>query len=264
MSKEIKIESFSIIGLGKVGKIFTHIFKERLKFKLDYIIDKNEKVNFLGSKILNKIPNKIDSDLIIISTPDDNILDIINLLNSKHSIKKDVIYLHFSGALYIKQENIVSIHPMMSITSYKNDLNRLKEHYFTLQSDNLKLLKIFDHILKQISPNYLIINGKDKKYFHLSAVIINNFSTALVKSSIQIIKKIGLNENEALNILLPLFKDVFINLETNLNVDKSLTGPIIRNDIETIKKHIKLLKTNQMIDEKAIYDVFLTYIRKKF
>ena len=32
-------KSFTIIGLGKVGKTFATIFKEKLKLELDYIID---------------------------------------------------------------------------------------------------------------------------------------------------------------------------------------------------------------------------------
>lgn len=264
MKKKLEISSFSVIGLGKVGKIFTHIFKKELNFVLDNIIDKNEKGSFLDIKILNEFPNKIDSDLIIISTPDDSILDIISLLNSECVIKNDVIFLHFSGVLYIEQKNIVSIHPMMSITNYEKDLLRLKEHYFSLQSDNYDLIELFKPIIEQISQKYIIISGKDKKYYHLASVMINNFSTALVKSSVEVIKTLNIDETKALNILLPLFEDVFINLKNNQNIQNSLTGPIVRNDNKTIEKHQKLLKNNEMTDEKAIYDIFLTYIHKKF
>ena len=262
MKTNMKINSFTVIGLGKVGKIFTHIFKNNLNFKLDYIVDKKENGSFSGVDILNDIPEKIDSDLIIISTPDDNILSIINLLNSEHIIKKDVIFLHFSGALYIKGNNVVSIHPMMSITNYENDLKRLKEHYFTLQSDSPELIDIFKPVLSVITKNYMIIEGDDKKYFHLSAVMINNFSTALVNSSAEVMKRAGLSEKEALDILLPLFKDVFVNLSNNQDIRASLTGPVVRNDNKTIEKHIKLLESHKMTDEEFIYNSFLSYMKK--
>jgi len=259
-----ELSSFTVIGLGKVGKIFTHLFKESLGLKLEHIIDTEEDGNFLDINIEKKIPIKIDSDLIIISTPDDSITSIINLLNESVNIKQKAILLHFSGALYIKQQNIISIHPMMSITDYKNDLARLKNHYFTLQSDNTKLIKLFTPIIKKITKNFIIINGEDKKYFHLSAVMINNFSTALVKSSVEVIKNLDIKEDIALKILLPLFEDVFINLINNQDIKSSLTGPIIRNDYKTIKKHQELLKNIALDDERLIYDVFLKYIVKNF
>jgi predicted short-subunit dehydrogenase-like oxidoreductase (DUF2520 family) len=260
-----KINSFTTIGLGNVGKIFTKIFKETLGLKLDFIIDTNINDTFLNEKILKKTPEKINSDLIIISTPDDFIESTISLLTSKHVTKKGAIFLHFSGALYIKsKENIISIHPMMSFTNYQKDLSRLSSHYFTLQSDKHDLIDLFIPIIKNISENYIIIKGGDKKFFHLSSVIINNFSTALMKSSSEILKSINISENDALNMLLPLLEDVFINLKNNQNINKSLTGPIIRSDKKTIDLHLDLLKNNNVDSEEMLYKMFLDYITKKF
>jgi len=261
-----KIKSFTTIGLGKTGKIFTYIFKEKLKFDLEYVIDiNNGEKEFLNTEILTALPSKINSDLIIISTPDDKIEETINLLNSKNITKKDCIFLHISGALYIKSElNIVSIHPMMSFTNYKNDLKRLASHYFSLQSDKDNLIEVFTPIIKKISENFIIIKGNDKKFFHLASVMINNFSTSLMKSSVEIIKKLNISETDALNMLLPLFEDVFINLKKNQDINKSLTGPIIRNDKKTIDLHLKLLKDNNLNDENAIYLTFFEYITKNF
>jgi len=259
-------KSFTIIGLGKVGKTFATIFKEKLKLELDYIIDNNLEIdNFLNTKISRDIPKKIDSDLIIISTPDDKIEEIINLLNSEYVIKKDVIFLHFSGAAYIKlDKNIISIHPMMSFTNYKNDLNRLSSHYFTLQSDKYEITELFIPLIKQISDNFMVIDGDSKKYFHLASVMINNFSTALIKSSVEVIKKLDIPEKEALNMLLPLFEDVFINIKDNKDINGSLTGPILRKDKKTIELHQQLLKNNNLNDENKIYNVFFEYIIKNF
>jgi len=260
--------SFTVIGLGKVGRIFSTVFKEKCKLKLDYIIDKNTKdleSEFLGLKILDEIPLKIDSDLIIISTPDDTIEEIINLLNSTYTIKESVIFLHFSGATHIKSnKNIIAIHPMMSFTDYRSDLSRLNEHYFTLQSDRSGLTEIFIPIIQKITEKYIIINGEDKKFFHLASVIINNFSTALVKSSVEVIKQTGISEENSLKMLLPLLKDVFINLENNLDINKSLTGPIIRGDKKTINLHLELLTKSDLSDENKIYNIFFEYIKKKF
>ena len=252
-----KINTFTTIGLGKVGKIFTDIFNKDFNIKIDNLIDKYQKGDFLGKKILNDIPSDIDSDLILFALPDDLIKNTMKLLFPR--VKKNTIFLHFSGALYIKGDNIVSLHPMMSIINYEYSSKHLKEHYFTIQSDNDELLSFFYDLLKIKFPNLLKIKGDDKKYFHLSSVIINNFSTMLVKLSVDILKNLNISENKALDYLMPLFKDAYMNISETKDINKSLTGPIVRKDYKTIELHKNLLETN-IIEGKNIYDSFLNFI----
>jgi len=257
----MKIETFSVIGFGKVGQLFTKIFKRQGLF-LDFIVDKRS-LHFEGIDSLQEIPENIESDLILIATPDNLIENTINYILKYSKIRKETIFLHFSGALYIKNEKVVSIHPMMSITSSDYEMEVIKNHYFTFQADNEELIGILLDVLKGVIQNYGIIKGNEKKYFHLASVIINNFSTALIYSAVNVLKKTGRDEKEVLKFLLPLFNDVYDNINKNKSLLNSLTGPVVRGDKKTVDIHINTLKELNLSEEKDIYELFVDYIVKK-
>ena len=64
------------------------------------------------------------------------------------------------------------------------------------------------------------------------------------------LRKIGLNEKEALNAIKPLVKGNIDSIVRNGFIN-SLTGPVLRGDITTIEKHLSALEK----EEEALYKI---------
>jgi predicted short-subunit dehydrogenase-like oxidoreductase (DUF2520 family) len=71
---------------------------------------------------------------------------------------------------------------------------------------------------------------------HASAVFVNNFTNFMLTEG----KEIALKAGFPFEILEPLIKET-ISKALEKGPDSSQTGPAVRNDLNTIKKHMELL-----------------------
>jgi len=132
------------------------------------------------------------------------------------------------------------VHTAASVS--KDVLRNSAKHFgvfYPLQS----LRKDLGHL-----PNIPIIIEERKK-LHLAAVVVNNFVNhlyALAESYCN-------NEGIDFNLLLPLIKETAERLNY-ISPSQSQTGPALRNDKETIKAHLELLKKYPHL--KKIYETF--------
>jgi predicted short-subunit dehydrogenase-like oxidoreductase (DUF2520 family) len=69
----------------------------------------------------------------------------------------------------------------------------------------------------------------------------SNYLVTLINMVERLYESIGFNSEDALKSFWPLVKGTIKNIETRGTV-QSLTGPISRGDIETVKKHIRALR----------------------
>ena len=85
-------------------------------------------------------------------------------------------------------------------------------------------------------------------------MLVNNFTNHLFVEADIICKQ----NNLSFDLLKPLLKETIEKLN-NLSPEQSQTGPAIRNDSETISKHIKLITKNRL---KEIYKVLTSAIQE--
>ncbi len=81
---------------------------------------------------------------------------------------------------------------------------------------------------------------------HVAAVIVNNFTNHLYSLAEEYCKKEGL----AFKQLVPLIEETALRIKT-VSPKQSQTGPAIRQDKETLLKHLELLKDHPQL--KSIY-----------
>lgn len=248
------------IGAGKVSFTLGKIFSENNIFVTGYYSRSKksaiEAAKFTRSKFYkNKKEVIFDSDVIFLTVPDGEISKVFKEISRFKLNNKQIC--HCSGAMNTNEAffNLegtgaigYSIHPLFPINNKYNSYKELKDAFFCLEGDE-KAIGCWKLILENLGFKTKIILGKDKVRYHISCVIASNLMCALVQESLDLLKKCGFEEKEALEALAPLLKS---NMEHIVQggTTKALTGPIERNDIETIKKHLFYLKKE---DQKEIY-----------
>ncbi len=245
----------SIIGAGRVGSCLALLLNN--DFEIVGISGRDEKQLKKLQDILNSscyfgndnVECARKGDIIFITTPDDFIEKVATEIFRNHDIKNKYVF-HCSGCnpsslLNIAKKNncyIGSIHPLQTVPNIEKGIENLKKAYFCIEGDE-EAVKIAQKLVKAISGKHFVIKTEYKYLYHLGAVFSSNFVNSLVFTTCELYKKIGIAEdyNKIVEIILPLLKGALNGIES-IGIINSLTGPIVRGDIQTVNKHLKAIE----------------------
>jgi len=202
-----------------------------------------------------------DADIIFITTPDAEVRGVVQNLCSRRVIKRKQLVIHTSGVLGVREIKCVekfgalalSMHPgfPFSSKSYKKD--ELRGVFFVLEGSK-KAVRIGKEIVHKLGARSLMIEEKSKAIYHLALIFASNFFVGVEDMSVELLQKCGIKRNDALELLKPLIEVTKSNIFKQ-GTRNALTGPIERGDVETVKKHLALLKRYQNSFEKIYKEI---------
>lgn len=246
----------SFIGAGKVGFTLGKYFKSK-GISLAGYYSKNinsaiEASNYTDSQYYSTIKQCIDnSDCIFITTPDGVISEIWQeILN--YEIKAKII-CHTSGALstlIFRQSDqlgvdVYSIHPMYPFASKYESYKNLNQATFSIEGKGRRKNEILK-LMQKLGNFYFELDSNKKSLYHLAAVNVSNLFIGLFNNSISYLQHLGLDEEKSIMTLKPLVEENIKNIFNN-GIKESLTGPIERGDIDTIKRHLEVIPNEDLI-----------------
>lgn len=247
------MDKICIIGLGKLGSHLYYSINRTKKFRVYYTV-KNSRVKIIPSK-LN------ECRIIFICSGDSDIPKAVKELSAKKFNLKDKIIFHTSGALSsdvlspLKKKGTYtgSFHPVQTfevrVTGHNKKLNGI---YIVIEGDDKATAKAKE-IVKSFRSKTVVLNSRDKVLHHINSVFASNYLITYLSIIEKIshdlsityrakkILKNGFNKSSFFNIYKPLIEQTIRNIKAKGTV-KSLTGPVERNDLNTIKLHLKILK----------------------
>lgn len=198
-----------------------------------------------------------DSDTLFLTVPDGSISQIWDYMRNLDIRNKNIC--HCSGSIsstaFFDAQNkgayAYSIHPLCAINDRYKAYENLAKAVFTIEGDNEHLDDLMQ-IFKKSGNQIIKINTQKKALYHASAVMTSNLVTALFAMSIDLLNSCGVDKKMAKQILLPLLQGNVANLAT-FDIEDALTGPVERNDLVTIKKHLTAFTSENLNQEKEIY-----------
>ena len=263
-------ENVLIIGAGRVGTTFAKVLSE-IGYEIPYILSNEYLENFelylSGTVPIKEIKKSIieNTEIIIISVPDDQIHNVVNKLNSITINWKNKIILHTSGCLSSIELNslkkngakVGSMHPLQTFDSYFLDRKIFRDIVLTVEGDNQAIL-FAEKIAKQLNMNLLKLKHEDKIGYHIAAVASSNFIVALLDYTERLYNELAIDRSKSKNLILPIVNQTIKNYFEN-ETKQIITGPLKRNDVKTVEKHINYLKENQK-DLLPVYKEISKYI----
>lgn len=186
------------------------------------------------------------ADLCIIAVKDDAIAELIPQLTD---IKGVVV--HTSGAVSINVfegliKNYGVFYPLQTFS--KNKVVSFSNIPLCVEANDENTLKVLKEIANKLSANVIEVSSEKRKILHLSAVFACNFTNHLYALAQEVLTVNGLD----FDILRPLIAETANKVQDELPLNVQ-TGPAIRNDNETIKKHEELLK-----EQPALLEIYKT------
>jgi len=252
----------SIIGIGRVGGALA-IALAKGGYEIENLAarkkDDTEKIaEIIKSNILTENEfNQISSDIVFITTQDFEIENVAKSLADK-LLNKPTVF-HTSGSLSSEVlQNLKeigcqtgSIHPLISISDAYLGAERFKDAYFCVEGDD-EAVKIAETIVENLGGKSFSIETKHKTLYHASAVTACGHLVALIDVAIEMLTKCGLDEKDAQEILLPLIESTVENLSTQTTAT-ALTGTFARADVETLEKHLEVLRRSVSTEALEVY-----------
>lgn len=256
MNKEFPVIGF--IGAGRVGFTLGRYFVENGLNVSGYYSRTYEHAvsasQFTDSKSYKTIDELIAASSIIFITVNDSQIQAVWELCKKSDLTNKIL-CHCSGAMTasvfsgIEQTKAYgySVHLLFSFNDKYNSYKDISKAFFTVEGDENHIDYVTD-IIKKTGNEYVVIDGTNKDKYHGAAVFVSNLVIGLFHSGKKLLMDCGFCDEQAQKALIPLFINNAANLSC-VGESSALTGPVDRNDLDTVKKNINCLDD----DYKDIY-----------
>lgn len=247
-----------IVGAGKAGCSIGKYLGEHGVPVAGYFSRSKESVEsaatFTDTKAFHSLGELVAAvGIIFIATPDDVIRDVWREIKN-YSIQGKIIG-HFSGSLssavFSGREQAgaagCSVHPMYAFSSKFTSYEKLDQVPFTAEGDKKAVLAV-ESVFRQAGNPVTVIQPENKVRYHAAASMVSNMMVGLYQMSVDMLVSCGFDEVAAREIVEPLVRENMENVLQKSPVE-ALTGPIERNDICTVKRHLYVLGK----EEKTVY-----------
>lgn len=117
--------------------------------------------------------------------------------------------------------------------------NRLASAFFTLEGDAAAVAAA-SALLDAAGNNHCTIAAADKVRYHAAAVFMSNLVCGLASEGLGLLEGCGFTEKQALEAVKPLFAGNCAAIAER-GPQRALSGPIERNDVETVRRHLAAL-----------------------
>ena len=247
------MKTLNILGAGKVGKTLGYLFQQNNYFQVQDVLNKTlasaqAAVDFIGAgQAITGFTNLQPADLYLLAVADDQIALVCERLVAEHSIPKNAIVFHCSGALASTQlisakqigAYIASAHPLFSFSEPSFAITALKDAVCALEGD-VAACQILSPAFTAIGMRVIEIEAKNKLLYHAALVMAGNYSVTLIAAAIAGLNKAGIANEDAIQMLQPMLMALMTRLFTAGPL-AALTGPIVRGDYQLVAQELQAL-----------------------
>lgn len=96
-------------------------------------------------------------------------------------------------------------------------------------------------IVRTLGGHVILLAARDKALYHAACTLASNAFVALEWTAARLLEGAGMDDAAAVRTLLPLVQGTLQNVKS-FGLEKALTGPILRGDIETVRRHLEALR----------------------
>jgi predicted short-subunit dehydrogenase-like oxidoreductase (DUF2520 family) len=229
----VKRPSIAIVGMGRLGTALA-------KRLADAGYDTTEVI----SRKARSRAAEVNADLIWFCVSDSEIAQVT--AKFADSTWKGRIAFHSSGALTSevlaplrrKGADLASVHPLM--TFVRGSVPELAGVFFAIEGDKTAV-RVARSIVYDLGGTPAHVRKRDKVAYHAFATMICPLLVSLLVSSEKAAGKAGISTREARRRMMPIIRQTLANYE-KLGPAGAFSGPIVRGDSETIRKHLAAMQ----------------------
>ncbi len=195
---------------------------------------------------------ELTARVVWICVPDDAIEGVAEQIASRDDWEGKIA-VHSSGALSSdvlaaverKGAEVASAHPLMTFVA-SSEVN-MAAVPFAIEG-SAKALALVARIVRQLGAQPFRIGKEDKPAYHTFGFFSSPAIVALISAAIDIGKLAGLDATRARALMEPIVRQTIDN-SFSTSPQQAFSGPVRRGDLETIRKHLGVLRQHSNLLE---------------
>ncbi len=215
----------AIIGRGKVGRAFSRAL-----------------ASYTPLAVGRKLPARLDVELVLLAVPDGQIARVAEHLDFSGCV------LHTAGSrgteelasLRARGASVGVLHPMISFASVRHPPS-LHGATFTLYGDR-RATQAGRKLARVLGARALVLPSAPGPSYHAAAALLANGAAALAAHASAMLASFPRRERE--RALAGLLASVATNID-KVGLPEALTGPVVRGDVEAVRRHLNALPRDQ-------------------
>ena len=255
----------AIVGAGNLGAALAVSLRDA-GLVVDTLVAHSRQSLWKARKVAQGIaaratvdPVQIKAEWIWLCMPDSEIARAAAELAEQLSWKGRVA-LHSSGALTSDILNplrrrgaaVASVHPLM--TFVRNSLPSLTGVPFAIEGDPIAV-RVARRIVGNLGGKPFSIQKKDKAAYHAWGMFASPLLAALLATTEEVATIAGIGRKTGRERVMPILRQTLENY-ASVGAPDAFTGPIIRGDVDTVRRHLRVLK-----GAPAVYEVYIALAR---
>jgi len=248
-----KQRTISIVGAGSLGTALTVRLREA-GYGIKEIVwrggsDRRRRAQeqlaqAAGAKLVLLEQAALAADVLWLAVPDDAIASCAHAI-AMRGFKSPVV-LHSSGALTsdelkpLRQKGaaVAAVHPLMSFVAGEPPV--LRDVLFSLEGDRTAVA-LAKRIVRGLEGVPFTIAKKHKPLYHAFGAFTSPLLMAHFAAAEAVAEKAGVPPREARRAMRPIVMRTLQNYFKG-GAAKAFSGPLVRGDVETVRKHLSALK----------------------
>jgi predicted short-subunit dehydrogenase-like oxidoreductase (DUF2520 family) len=240
------MKNYAIVGGGRLARHFSEYFRLLEIPHTRWTRDRSSSFNSfdIPDARQNLKETVSEADYVLLLVPDKAIKTVLKqypFLHDKHLV-------HCSGSMSIP--GVAGAHPLMTFADDLYGIDTYQRLPFIVETGS-----DFARLFPDLPNPYFVMNVEDKSRYHAMCVMAGNFSQVMWKAvSDRFEQQFGLPAET----LHPYLKQVAENFV--LAPESALTGPLTRNDQQTINRNLDSLADDPL---QELYTAFVRFYQQQ-
>jgi len=151
------------------------------------------------------------------------------------------------GPLHERGYAVGTLHPLRAVAAPVAPADRFHRTAFAV-SGGPDALRVAGQLVALVGGSLLKVPTNRRPLYHAAAVPASNYLVVLLHEAVGLLEQAGATREEAEHALASLARGTMENV-VELGLDRALTGPLLRGDVETVELHLRTLSA----EDAALY-----------
>jgi len=245
--------SVAVIGAGKVGQALALLLRRAGAEIVAVSTRSRESADAAalttgGKATTDNVEAARGSEVLLLTVGDDDLEKVAQDLADEEGFAEGQLVVHASGVHGLGPltsaarvgARAACAHPLQSFANVKHAVKEIPGSVFGITAspdaleDTVGLVRAIGGIPVEIAE-------ESKPLYHAAAAMASNHLVALEDLAGEMFVRAGMPEDIVRDALWPLLRGTTANIR-RLGMRHSLTGPIVRGDIETVRRHLQAIE----------------------
>jgi predicted short-subunit dehydrogenase-like oxidoreductase (DUF2520 family) len=199
----------------------------------------------LGASVFDHVDGAPECDLVLVGASDGGIGEIAREM-APH-IRSGTYVWHFAGSLGVEPleplaaagGRAVAAHPVQAVPDIDRGVRRLPGSAWGITAAEEDRAWAAALVRRDLDGHPVFVDEVDRPVWHAASVTVSNGTAALLGAGEQILSSIGIEEPQ--RVLGPLAAGTIANALEAGGGARTLTGPVVRGEIDTVRRHLSEL-----------------------